>query len=391
VKLRIILIHGTWAHLFPSGALAWFEEGSSFQARLSEELTKRSHLHEFAEPFRWSGRNSIDARYIASGQLAERIKTENEDHPSDHILLVCHSHGGNVALLSLVWLKKHGYSIPISIVTMATPFLWVNEVSDNDPRFKSYAHVDNIIRYSVIMIFVVRAIYFLVGYVFPLSWWPQDALDQAIRVLTIFGFMACGLWLYPLVNECTGYNSTGRPRRPHLFAYQAALVKRADAAPSLREPFRMLVLRGADDEAAFALMLGSLICRTLHISTVLIRPFATLSFVSFPILFGVLLLGFGPLFDLKIMRFIFIFTLAGVVLVPLLLGLLLITANMAKGFYGSELFFNSARCDITAHSAPDTISNCTVNSVPPSAQSGTRLVHRLYDNSHCASLMAEWV
>jgi hypothetical protein len=105
-------------------------------------------------------------------------------------------------------------------------------------------------------------------------------------------------------------------RRRHLLDYQAALVKRADAAPSLPAPFRLLVLRGADDEAAFALMLGSLIGRTLHISTVLLRPFATLSFFVWPILFGVLLLGFGPLFDLTIVRFIFIFTLAGVVLVP---------------------------------------------------------------------------
>jgi hypothetical protein len=120
----------------------------------------------------------------------------------------------------------------------------------------------------------------------------------------------------------------------------------------------------------------------------LLRPLTTVSFIVWPILFGVLFFGFE---FLKIVWLMSIFALFGVIVLPPLLGFLLVTANVAKGIYGSELLFNSARCDVTAHSAPDSISNVAINSVPPNAQSTTRLVHRLYDNPHCASLVAEWV
>jgi hypothetical protein len=97
MKSRIICVHGTWVPQlrrikiwarsflkpFVGTAPDWFEESSCFRRKLSEELTKRGHLHEFADPFGWSGDNCVNKRYLAAFDLLLKLEREHQWGPTD--------------------------------------------------------------------------------------------------------------------------------------------------------------------------------------------------------------------------------------------------------------------------------------------------------------------
>lgn len=86
----VFFVHGTFAR-----NATWIDKGGAF----AEEL-RRSGADLHFESFRWSGRNSPDARILAGLSLAERgAQLYAEGHR--RFWIVCHSHGGNVALYAL--------------------------------------------------------------------------------------------------------------------------------------------------------------------------------------------------------------------------------------------------------------------------------------------------
>src|ERR1019366_8582608 len=69
--------------------------------------------------FNWSGGNTDAARTQAAHDLASLLRNYHRDHPNDPIRVVCHSHGGNVALQS-----SHEDGVHIDeLVTLGTPIL----------------------------------------------------------------------------------------------------------------------------------------------------------------------------------------------------------------------------------------------------------------------------
>src|SRR5262245_9707249 len=113
-QLLITLVHGTWPRgFFPKIARFkqwvrrlmrrkrlgpppfWFEEGSPFWARLSDEL---SDISRKITPLLWSGANSIVERDKTAHDLAEHLSVEHAEHPQATQLVIAHSHGGNIAL-----------------------------------------------------------------------------------------------------------------------------------------------------------------------------------------------------------------------------------------------------------------------------------------------------
>ncbi len=91
--LVVTLVHGTWA---PKAA--WLREDS---------LLCRSVLAAFPDqvlrfvPFRWSGHNSVSARFRGAQALAAKLGAMRREWPEARHVLIGHSHGGFVALSAL--------------------------------------------------------------------------------------------------------------------------------------------------------------------------------------------------------------------------------------------------------------------------------------------------
>jgi len=107
--IACILVHGTWAP-----RASWTLPGSALRRAIEEELRNRVRLERFA----WSGRNSHGARTRAARRLALQLKHEFR---SDRVVLIAHSHGGNVCAQALRDLGDDPRII--KLICLSTPFL----------------------------------------------------------------------------------------------------------------------------------------------------------------------------------------------------------------------------------------------------------------------------
>lgn len=107
---RVILIHGTFAR-----NAEWIKPSSSFCTWLKEALPN-VYLDK---PFEWSGWNSHKARWRAALKLRAFLAQTNVD--GKKTVLVCHSHGGTVALLALADTETR--KKVSRVICLATPFL----------------------------------------------------------------------------------------------------------------------------------------------------------------------------------------------------------------------------------------------------------------------------
>lgn len=112
-SVRCILIHGTWVPEAP-----WTDSSSEISQSLRRLAGGSVHLSRFI----WSGANNQLDRERAADQLAQECRELAAQNPWALILLVGHSHGGNIAMQAV-----HG--IPCGqragIICMATPFIHV--------------------------------------------------------------------------------------------------------------------------------------------------------------------------------------------------------------------------------------------------------------------------
>src|ERR1017187_10144702 len=101
----LTLVHGTWGRGFfprlkrklPKPELRrWFEDGSPFRKSLEQRLA--GGIRYKIESLLWSGANSIMERDRASQELSAVLRTQRETCPNARLLVVGHSHGGNVAM-----------------------------------------------------------------------------------------------------------------------------------------------------------------------------------------------------------------------------------------------------------------------------------------------------
>jgi pimeloyl-ACP methyl ester carboxylesterase len=110
-KLHFTLVHGTFAQ-----NAKWTNTSSRLQRTLNVRFPQST-----TDVFAWSGQNSISARYRASLELREHLRTAHETNPQARNVLIAHSHGGSIAL-------QAANSPPISemvsgIVCLSTPFI----------------------------------------------------------------------------------------------------------------------------------------------------------------------------------------------------------------------------------------------------------------------------
>lgn len=112
----ITLVHGTWARDAP-----WTQESSLLCQTLCKLLPEPVKL----ERFLWSGQNSHRARREAGYRLEHHLRRLVAKYPSAEHYVVCHSHGGNVALYAL---RDEGLQKRLAgVVCLSTPFLNFSE------------------------------------------------------------------------------------------------------------------------------------------------------------------------------------------------------------------------------------------------------------------------
>jgi hypothetical protein len=88
-KMHVIIVHGTFAHKAP-----WAQPGGAFF-----EEVQNSYPDIHIESFNWGG-GMGDDRIKAAASLAEHLITIRKNDSGSRIILIGHSHGGNVITLS---------------------------------------------------------------------------------------------------------------------------------------------------------------------------------------------------------------------------------------------------------------------------------------------------
>jgi pimeloyl-ACP methyl ester carboxylesterase len=107
----VVLVHGTWA----TGA-AWLKEASALRRELSQQV----EAEVLWVPFLWTGRNTHRARMRAATQLASLLCGLRARFATEKLLVIGHSHGGNVALYASRLLPP-ACTIE-GVVCLSTPF-----------------------------------------------------------------------------------------------------------------------------------------------------------------------------------------------------------------------------------------------------------------------------
>ena len=118
-NLHIVTVHGTFAgreYLDDHRAAdqEFYCERSAFGKKLISELPG-AHWHEFG----WSGKNLQSSRAKAAKALKKHLKTLPLG-PEDSLVMIAHSHGGNVALESL---RQAPVGNSAQLYTFGTPFI----------------------------------------------------------------------------------------------------------------------------------------------------------------------------------------------------------------------------------------------------------------------------
>jgi hypothetical protein len=109
----ITLVHGTFA---PKAR--WLRYSSVLRKTLPGFL--QPHKVTF-RPFVWSGRNNEVGRFEAAKRLKVRLEKQFASYPDAEHHIVCHSHGGNVALQAISWLES-GRTID-GLICLSVPFI----------------------------------------------------------------------------------------------------------------------------------------------------------------------------------------------------------------------------------------------------------------------------
>lgn len=104
---RVILVHGTW------GRRSSWTDPDELMSRTIKSNIKNVEI----EKFTWSGHNTHRARTEAALALADRINSMGDAN----VVIVAHSHGGNVALAAIRLARPSPHSR--SLVALGTPFL----------------------------------------------------------------------------------------------------------------------------------------------------------------------------------------------------------------------------------------------------------------------------
>jgi hypothetical protein len=363
-ELLITLLHGTWGRgFFPrlrtqDQRPLWFEKKSPFPRRLSAELTDIPHE---INPLLWSGSNSIFERDKAAHALATHLIAEQIKKPQATQIVIAHSHGGNIALRALEYLKNHGASHPL-IVTLATPFVEIHSTHSTDYDFDLKA-------FSIRMAL-------LFSLFLPMAFFGMYAFPALPGVALVFWFAALSfaIWWWVFRRE------TARQNR-------LSTLEEAARIGSLGSAQRLLVLRAIDDEASLTLALGTMLNYVIPNIVKIGGIMLALYSLAYPWLGILVRLGYMPshlwLQD----------SIVGLVIGFCAITISLVGALMlSRSVHGRELALASVECQINTQSTPDGNNlSQVVTLIPSRMMLGKSLRHGIYQYDACPRVIAKWV
>ena len=180
----ITLLHGTWGTNSP-----FTKPNSPLRLHLRNSLGSSIGFL----PFKWNGNNSNSSRIAAGRELTLFLKKAFQKYPEYVHVLICHSHGGNVARLALR--DPEVRRIVRGVVCVGTPFL--------DCPKTSFEHVERLIgRVATLVEVGHRYLYNVIGLV-SLSFFGFlvlfDRFDYAFASW-LLTWVAAGLLVYFLVH-----------------------------------------------------------------------------------------------------------------------------------------------------------------------------------------------
>jgi hypothetical protein len=389
-KLRIIMVHGTWGRgffpdskIFTSKKLRWFEPGSPFHTALLAHPRAKG-IETETRPLKWSGANSFRQRDEAGKRLAEMIDAEATAHFQWPVLIIGHSHGGNVIGRAMTHTRSaldRTYA-----ATLATPFLEVFKTAT--PRFQ-------VISLHMLGYLIIISLFFTLLFLALSSSSPGEPVPgpTAVVVAGILFFMALTLFVLPdlvymYVNK------------------QNDLLERISSQSALADIVnRTLVVRGIDDEAALVIAGGAIAARMISLTLSIVGVLGpSLLFIVMPVI-SVLFMAWVFLIRFLPAEFrshavnifkgwpdapvsiLLIFLI--VVLLSACVFVLVLLSAMFRATYGREMMLAGLNCEVSVHSAPDgtAASVVTLRQCEPAR----RLRHYIYDHPHCATTVAHWI
>jgi acetyl esterase/lipase len=213
-KMSFILIPGTRLTLrkkIPTTPPDWTQPNSKLYNALTVKFPRCSIIW-----LPWSGRHNQVDRHEAAKKLATLIDAYRND--TDRIVLIGHSHGGNIALQA-----AHQVSlVPIELITLNTPFI----TERHQPEEASARRTANFILFFATLLLAVVAIV-----------WLRSMPTSLV-------FIAGSVWIC-IIN----YLKLRLPDTLQgVVAGQKPLVEKIFSAPRVRKGSRCLVVIDKNDE-----------------------------------------------------------------------------------------------------------------------------------------------
>ena len=115
----VTLVPGTWA-----GKAAWIRADSPLSSALTTALHHGRGRSTSVPNFPLSPRAQLPSSPGAGARLAEQLQGQISENAGARQWVVAHSHGGNIALHAVKYLRDSCADAPrVSTVTLATPFI----------------------------------------------------------------------------------------------------------------------------------------------------------------------------------------------------------------------------------------------------------------------------
>ncbi len=192
-KICCVLVHGTFAGncpLNPWSKGGWARNPRSYLRGFIEEHVSGI----FFVPFEWSGLPRQSARYRAAARLTADLAILCQQF--DHIFVIGHSHGGNVALQAIQSLGNPN----VSVAAIATPFLKVRPAAAAQNLRVAVATVLTFLFLAVVADVMIRRDFWAVATII------EFAVGAAVYAVAV---LSSSTWL-PMVTTALASHMIGR-------------------------------------------------------------------------------------------------------------------------------------------------------------------------------------
>jgi hypothetical protein len=239
----VTIVHGTWVHGLKAFTRKDFHDLVPMSWANDESILHKALVYRFKSKvavrhFGWSGRNSHAERDKAAGDLKSFLDKGLIRFPKAKHYLVCHSHGGNVAMLALQDETLQVQEEIAGVACLATPFLVVNDRPLDLSVFKGFFFI----------LFVIASLLGLgagilsVGYLFNMEEFEEGRWLFFAFFLGSASYIALYCWF--------------RGRISHYIKKRRASYRKF-ILPDLGEKLR--VIRATGDEATGVLIAGQFV------------------------------------------------------------------------------------------------------------------------------------